>query len=168
MGIVYIITCNETGKCYVGSTNKPIKVRIENHISMSKYPVKPLEKYNNKCESRHIISRGNWKYDILETNELTGLELKMKEQEYMDITDNPVNKRKAYISQEDIIERDRLIRIKYRQENREEINKRSKQWKKDNVCYTINCECGKSYQKRSEPRHLKTKTHSDYVLSLTH
>ena len=161
MGIVYKISCNETGECYIGSTTQRINRRMESHIREA-----TLEKYKDVCSACCvIIRRGNWKYDILETNELEGALLRIKEQEYMDKTDNIVNKWKAYISDEDIIERDRLNKIKYYQNNKEELIKKNGDRRKEKYLYTIKCECGKSYQKRSEARHFRTKTHTDYVLS---
>jgi hypothetical protein len=155
MGIVYKVTCNETGECYIGSTIQKINGRIGTHINEER-----SGKYNNACCV--VIRRGNWnnkersdKYNtcsaccviIRRDNwELHGLELRMKEQEYMNKTDNLVNKWKAYISQEDLIERDKLNKIKYHQMNKEALVKKNGERRKDKYSYTINCECGKSYQ----------------------
>ena len=157
MGIVYKISCNLTGECYIGSTTQKINRRMECHTREA-----TLEKYKDTCSTCCvIIRRGNWKYDILETNELEGIELRMKEQEYMDTTDNLVNKWKAHRTQQD----NRDEKNRYYKKNKEELCKKNGERRKEKYCYTIECECGSLYQKRSEARHFRTKTHTDYVLS---
>jgi len=146
MGIIYKITCNETGECYIGSC-KDIRLRMNKHRCLK----------DNRCESRHIISRGNWKYDILETNELDERELLVREQYYLNTIDN-INKCDAIF--QGVKKRNKEQEAAYRKTQYDKINtmRRSQP--------TIICECGGSYKKESEARHFRTKKHSDYVLSL--
>lgn len=56
IGNIYAIVCNETGEMYIGSTSKHVEFRLEQHKSSF-----------NKCSSKQIIDRNNYKLKILET-----------------------------------------------------------------------------------------------------
>jgi hypothetical protein len=57
IGNIYAIVCNETGEMYIGSTSKPIHHRLSQHKSS-----------NNKCSSKQIIERNNYKLQLLESS----------------------------------------------------------------------------------------------------
>lgn len=57
IGNIYAIVCNETGEMYIGSTSKPIEHRLSQHKSS-----------NNKCSSKQIIERNNYKLQLLESS----------------------------------------------------------------------------------------------------
>ena len=63
-GIVYIITCVETGEIYVGSTTGSINQRMAGHVcNCNRYD--RGEKISN-CSAFNIIRRGNYKVCVLE------------------------------------------------------------------------------------------------------
>jgi hypothetical protein len=65
-GIIYKITCNETGEVYYGSTTKSLNLRISQHKSACK------RWKEGKCHfttSYNIIDRGNYSYSLIETVE---------------------------------------------------------------------------------------------------
>ena len=156
MGIVYKITCNLTGECYIGSTEQSLIKRITNHRNPS----------TNVYYSKQIIDRGDYSIDILETNKLDGIELKKIEQHYLDTIDN-INKYRAYRTDNQRIEQSRNCSSNYYKNHKKELIKKNADRRKEKYLYTVECECGTSYQKRSEARHLRTKTHTDYVLFST-
>ena len=63
-GIVYLITCNETGKQYVGSTTSGLNTRMSQH----KNNMKMLDdgKQTSKCAAFDIIRRGHFSTQVLE------------------------------------------------------------------------------------------------------
>ncbi len=65
-GIIYKITCNETGEVYYGSTQKSLNKRMSNHKTNCK------RWKEGKCgltTSYNIIDRGNYSYSLIETVE---------------------------------------------------------------------------------------------------
>jgi GIY-YIG catalytic domain len=65
-GIIYKITCNETGEVYYGSTQQSLNVRMICHKASCK------QWKEGKCgftTSYQIIDRGNYSYSLIETVE---------------------------------------------------------------------------------------------------
>ena len=85
---VYKIICKTTGKCYIGSTTQSLKRRLSVHILP-----------RNKCRSKEIIDGGNYDMILLEEVEGTKLDLRKREQYYID-TIECVNEKSAYTSKE--------------------------------------------------------------------
>ena len=79
---IYCIECKITGEKYVGSTIKKLYSRISNH------------RQRKSCVSRYIIERGDYKYYLLE--EVEESQRLIREQYYMDNTENCINHNKAY------------------------------------------------------------------------
>ena len=90
MGFVYLIKCNISGECYIGSSMcKNKKHRLSCH--KGKY---------NECVSKQIIDKNDYQYIILEDIlDIDKKQLRIKEQEYIDIYDC-INKRKSYRTEE--------------------------------------------------------------------
>ncbi len=65
-GIIYKITCNETGEVYYGSTTQSLNVRISKHKSDCK---RWKEGQCHFTTSYNIIDRGNYSYSLIETVE---------------------------------------------------------------------------------------------------
>tara|TARA_X000001036_G_scaffold426862_1_gene454759 strand:+ start:1636 stop:2286 length:651 start_codon:yes stop_codon:yes gene_type:complete len=68
-GTVYSITCNETGKVYVGATTIGLNQRISSHVCL-------CNRYDrgetvSNCSSFDIIRKGNYKITVLEHLEFT-------------------------------------------------------------------------------------------------
>ena len=101
MSKIYCIECLQTGEKYIGSTKmKYISQRICSH-----------RKRKSCCVSRYIINRDNYKYYLLEeVEESQGL---IREQYYIDNTDNCINKQRAI----------RLTQKEYRVLNKHRIKK---------------------------------------------
>jgi hypothetical protein len=91
-GIIYKITCNDTNKCYVGSTVQSLSVRMHHHKS---------DKYNN-CVSRTIIDIGNYKSEIIEFVNFgeDKTQLLRKEREWMEKL-NSINTKKPIVSKKE-------------------------------------------------------------------
>tara|TARA_R110001632_G_scaffold144500_1_gene261025 strand:+ start:130 stop:552 length:423 start_codon:yes stop_codon:yes gene_type:complete len=99
-GLVYLIKCLTTAQNYVGSTNEGLKKRIANHTS-----------HCNRCISRKIIKYKNYEVIILEEN-ISDEDLLVREQYWMDHTENLINKKRAiaikYDTEEERLEADKL------------------------------------------------------------
>tara|TARA_R110002012_G_C11497046_1_gene596878 strand:+ start:11 stop:520 length:510 start_codon:yes stop_codon:yes gene_type:complete len=168
MGIVYMIKCNETGECYVGSTNthKDYIKRKTAHINIT------------TCSSKQIIKRGNYTFSILEENEFIDIELRKREQYWIHTSDHVINERKAYESSE---QRKEYLKIygekrhkeiyegeyketillkcrEYRDKNKEQISKKQNE--------KFDCECGGKYSRVNKVRHTKSIKHQNYLNGL--
>ncbi len=144
---IYFIQCLETGEVYIGSTKQELSARIKGHRNWK------------VCSCKEIIDRGNYIYDILE--EVEESQRYIREQYYMDTTDNCINKYKARtgLSRKES-EKQRYIK------NRHKILEHQKQYKllnQDKIKQTYTCECGKTLLVYGKPRHLKSKKHQDYL-----
>ena len=154
MGIVYKILCNETGECYVGSANDRINYlsRKKNH----RYQI-------NYCSSKKIIDRGNYEFIILEANIFIDIELRKREQEFIDITENTINEIRAYQSPEHRKEQKRLEHIRNGSERNKLYWEKNKDKLKIHYSQKITCECGGKYTVSNKQVHFKTKKHQDYL-----
>lgn len=84
LGRIYKITSPFTDKCYIGSTRKTIHQRFWGHKTSQ-----------NSCASKELIQLGDPKIELLEeVNDISNLELRILEQQYMDKNDC-INKQKA-------------------------------------------------------------------------
>ena len=72
--LIYAIECLTTNEIYIGSTKMKINKRLDSHRSAT-----------NKCVSKTIIERGNYKVNILEEVSCNSKkELLIKEREYLE------------------------------------------------------------------------------------
>ena len=111
MGIVYKILCNETGECYIGSVNTK-NLYIKREISH--------RTLNSKCSSKQIIERDNYTFSIVEENIFIDIELRKREQYWIDTSHHVINTNRAYQSIEE------YYRI-YHDKNKEKINARRRE-----------------------------------------
>ena len=172
MGIVFMIKCNETGECYIGSANtkKCYIGRKSAHRNI----------YNSECSSKQIIERGNYTFSIVEENEFIDIELRKREQYWIDTSHHIINKWSAYITPEQNEERIKLYREKnkeksaeywkeYYEKNKEKICLQQQEYYEKNKEYKSKkfvCECGGKYTQCHKSRHLKTKKHQNYLNEL--
>ena len=121
MGIIYALSCRDTFEFYIGSTIGSLEKRIRKH-----------ECKTNTCRSKQIIERGNYEFKILEENDITDQnELVKSEQLWMDEYPDCINRYRAYISEKDRREENK-IRCKLWKEEHKEYNK---EWSKINKEY---------------------------------
>ena len=115
MGFIYLIKCNITNECYVGSSMcKNKKDRLYNHKSKC-----------NTCVSKQIINRNDYEYIIIEDIlDIDKKELIIKEQEYIDKY-NCINKQRSYTTKEQA-EQDK------REYNKEYIKEYMKEYRQNN------------------------------------
>ena len=102
---IYKLVCHTTGKMYIGSTTQPLKERLRSH----EYQYKLFKSGGgNNCGSYEVLENDN--YDIINILAFScnnSLELRKKEQEFLENHPESLNIRRAYISDEDKIQRDR-------------------------------------------------------------
>ena len=142
MGIVYKILCNETGECYVGSANthKDYINRKSRHRSLTSGTL-----------SKQIIERNNYEFSVIEENIFINIELRKREQIWIDKTSNTLNQYKSFCNEEQHVERNRLNHAKKYQKNKELLQEK------------ILCECGSIITRNSLLRHFKTEKHQNYL-----
>ena len=170
--IIYKIICKDENikEMYIGSTFN-LNQRINEHKRHYKYDrSKDIKLY------KFIKDFDNFKFEILETFECeTKRQKEQKEQEYMDKLLPTLNTQKAYITEEFKKERDKKNSKLHYAENKEQelLNRKKyqerpeiKQKIKDRRSQKINCECGISYTFGHRSRHLKSKKHTNYLLTL--
>jgi len=155
--IIYEIVCLTTGERYIGSSVKTLKRRIENH------EYNTFRNIKNKCISKKILLRKNYKSNVIETFETRFLlPILLKEQYYIDTLSN-INKKRAL----DLYKKNKKKRDKeeskersrnYRNNNQEKI----KEFKLKN----FNCVCGSICKLSLKARHLQTNKHKKYLNSL--
>ena len=156
MGKVYKITCNITGECYFGSTIKIPCRRFCGHKS-----------HTNMTESKQIIERGNYNYEVLErfwTDGPRDVKLLEREQYYI-INNECVNKLTPLSTQHDwYIRNQERVKEKsnqYYANNRERKLEYQKKYQRELGKHT--CECGSVISKANLPAHLKRQKHKDYL-----
>ena len=143
-GIIYKITCNETGECYVGSTTQGLKKRMSAHRCLS-------TNANKNCSSKCIIERNNYTSEIIEFVNFGDDKsiLKAKEKDWISKFSNIVNKIRPILTRdeknadqkkyyrgenhESIKEKGREQARKYYHENKEECNRKNIAWKKTDI-----------------------------------
>ena len=157
-GKIYKIVCNETGEVYYGSTiRKYISDRIAHH------------RCEKKCESKHIINRNNYYYELVEVYSCNNVyELETREKWYMlnnkcinkniplrtykewykDRTEEQKEKRKIYKKLYD--EKNKEKSKKYYEDNKTLINGKAKEKMTCGIC-------GSSVRKSDIARHRRTK-----------
>jgi len=142
-GYVYKLTCNETGKCYYGSTKKDINLRLNQHKSQTK---------TNKgsCRSKEIIENGNFKIETIEKVEL----------------DKLLDRENFYIENNDCINCKTRGRPKLPEKVKKTVYKKfPKEYFKEYYHKTngpVKCSCGKEVNKRNLSQHKKSRQHIDY------
>jgi len=135
---IYFIQCLETGEIYIGSTKqKLLSKRISTH----------------KCQrnsSKQILDRGNWICDVLE--EVEESQRYIREQYYIETTDNCINERRAITDEKE-------YNKQYYLDNIDKIKDKIKEYSSQK--YT--CDCGSVMRLGEKSRHLKTKKHQNYL-----
>lgn len=108
-GIVYKISCNKTGKKYIGSTTQSLAKR------------KALHKMNNNTSSsKEIIDLGDWSIEVIEEVTFDNKkDLLNRERYYIEIN-ACVNKNRPIITNEERKEQSKKNMHKWYLENREE------------------------------------------------
>jgi len=144
--IIYKITNLDDGKCYIGSTTKTLEQRVRKHILGS------IGNYNS-CSCKDF----NW--DNIETEELeksVDLDNRYKRERYfIQNTDNVVNKKLPYLTEDERIE---YARVRSYNEYR--------RYRKPLMLGKVRCECGVDVCRASYKRHLSSLLHLKRTLEM--
>jgi hypothetical protein len=121
-GIIYKITCNDTNKCYVGSTTQSLQQRIGTHVSKCKNWKAGKSSFKSSYE---IIKDNNFKGEILEAVNFgeDKKQLLLKEREWIDKL-NPVNFIRPIVLNK---EEEYKFRKDYREKNKQKISESKKE-----------------------------------------
>jgi hypothetical protein len=146
MAIVYKININ--GEFYIGNTRgKYLSLRQNQHNWSLRNP--HSKDYNNplyKFCRKHLVEKI---ICILIEDEIEEEYRFIKEQQYMNIIKPTINQRKAFQTEEEKKEQDRVGHKNYYKNNKDKISEQNKK--------TIKCNlCNKELRKTSLNRHIKT------------
>jgi len=138
-GRIYKITCNATGKCYVGSTTRTLKQRLAVHLC------------TNNCSSREVLANNDFKIELIEEIECeTRDELRIRERYWYDQIEC-VNCYLPIITVEEKRDQHRKCNQKYHDTHRDTVNAKRQE--------RIICECGTELARTNLSSHRKTKAH---------
>ena len=174
MSCVYKIGFEDCDEFYVGSS---IDLHKRKHKHKSDYYREHSKEYNKKL---YLFIRENydWEsviFEVLEHHDivLDTIELRKREQHFIDELKPTLNKSRAYNTEEQKKQYDydrmKVNNPKYYQENKEAIKSKSKiyyQENKEKINKKCDCECGSKYAHRNKAEHFKTKKHQDYLANL--
>jgi len=156
--------------CYVGSTVN-IKQRVRSH---KKNCNNPNMRYYNLKVYKTIREHGGWdEFKIIEigyAEQLTLTEAHVIEEKYRVELCAELNTNRCHITEEQRKDRDALIKLNYRQNNKELVHQQeklsyeiNKHKIKTRVGEKITCECGSVICHGEKSRHRKTKKHIDLM-----
>jgi hypothetical protein len=150
---VYAIKCLTTNKQYVGSTTKPLHIRLIEHLSS--YQCHKLRNTSHYYSSFEVIKNKNCQIVLLEEWPCTCIEeLRRREQLYI-INMDCVNKKIPNRTTKDFFREnpDYLKRYYYNNKDHDRYKKR------------IPCACGGVYTLHNKHKHMNTQMHQIYNLS---
>jgi hypothetical protein len=124
-GKIYEIISDNTDMVYIGSCIVTLKQRMIDH------------KYKKKCSSKSIIDCGDYDIYLIEKYPCNNdLELRMREQMYIDIYKNDgknvINRQRAYTSIEDKKENQKQYKRQWRKNNKQNLKEYMKEYCKNN------------------------------------
>ena len=177
-GKIYKIVCNVTGKIYVGSTIKPLKIRLSGH--KTNYNLYLNDKYHY-VSSFDILKDGNYSIELIcnaaciskkELHAIEGVYIRelecvnrfipgrlKKEYNKQYYKSNLDNSKQYYKDNEDKIKNTKKEYYK----NNVDI---FKQYYKDNSAklkQKFNCDCGGKYSNCHKARHINSLKHQNYL-----
>ena len=137
-GKIYKIVCNETGEVYYGSTiRKYISDRIAHH------------RCEKKCESKHIINRNNYYYELVEVYSCNNVyELETRERWYIE-NNNCINNRIPTRTMKEWYEDNTGYNKAYYQQNKEQMKEQRKEKITCSICGSIVRKCGLKRHQRT-------------------
>jgi len=158
-GKIYRISCLDTGKYYIGSTIRTIEERLYKHKHSYKYYLNGKYHY---VSSFDVLENNNYVIELVEEYSCNNKrELNQRESIYIKkcIDDELcVNKRRAFITDEERKEYDKKYGKEYNRKNSYIILERRK--------LKYNCLCGLNIIKNNFRQHLKSKNHHNILIDL--
>ena len=154
---IYKIFCDDCDNIYIGSTENLEKREIAHKTHCNN----PNDEHYNLKIYKTIREYGGWEnwtmICIEECDKVieTKLDARKIEQNYIDELNSTLNSQRAYRSEEQRIEDNKITNKKWREENNEKMRE------------IITCSCGVSFQKKRYNSHIKTKTHVNYEKSIS-
>ena len=157
----YILSSKNTDKVYIGSTTRPLYLRLAGH--------KCEAKRVKGCTSREIINAGDCSIDLLGEDECNWEERVKIENAFINgYGDQVVNYNTGRYSD---LEYQKQLKKEYSDNHKEESKeyfKQRYQEHKEKISAKdkeiVECECGQSITKGNLPRHKKTKKHLDKLI----
>ena len=119
-GKIYKITSSQTKDIYVGSTTALLNKRFEYHIN------------NNRnagiCSSKHLLKFDDCKIELIEEYPCENhLELREREQYFMDLLDNVINKQRA------VAKLGKERQAEYRERNPDKVKESYNNWRENHL-----------------------------------
>lgn len=152
---IYKIVCNQTGKKYIGSTVKPLNIRLSEHKSCYKRYLKDRYYY---CTSFEIIKNNDYRIELIEEYSCDDRKTLVKKERHYIETSNCVNKRIEGRTMKEYNDHRKEHYKEYRRLNKQKISDYSKQ--------KIKCQCGCTLTRCNISTHKKSKKHLDILKHL--
>lgn len=171
-GKIYRIVCNQSGKCYIGSTCKPLEYRLSQHVNA-------FNAYMKKCayglegsfvSSYKTLYAGDFRIELLEPFPCESHDaLLRREREFIETTEC-VNMRRPVVSREEVLEElrqySRIHGPAYYKANCDKVKARSAQRyeaNREDILAKHSCECGGRYSKMNWAIHKRSKRHQAFI-----
>jgi len=171
MSCVYEISFKDCVDNYVGSCIDLHKRKINHKSNCFNENSKH---YNSKLYQFIRENNYDWEdviFEVLEHHDdiLDKLELRKREQHFIDVLKPTFNTFKAYRTEEQLKEYNRENGKKHRQENPEYYKEKGKKYyeaNREKIHKKYDCCCKGKYTYQSKARHIKSKIHQDYLCNL--
>lgn len=168
-GNVYKITCAETDKIYIGSTTKPLNLRLTQHKRAYK---QYLNGIGNNVTSFEIVKYASCKIELIERREFRArFDLFALERQHIEASQNVVNKVIPNRTKAEHYQDNKPTYMenhkRYYEDNKADIIERNKQYYQDNKQKIteyrktpIECDvCRGCYIRSNKAAHFRTKKH---------
>lgn len=136
-GKIYKIVDNTDMRVYIGSTTQTLTKRLITH----RVSYKAFKQGNKKryYSSHEVMKNGDYTMTLIENYPCNSREeLSKRERYFIENTDNVVNIRKSYSSEEETREKAKIYGINYRKENNESLREYAKKYIEENKEYYKN------------------------------
>lgn len=162
-GYVYKLSCGDD--CYIGSTLRPLKKRLQDHKERHKSGRSKLYELMRK------VGFDNFEVEIMEEVKYTDKkQVRMREKYYYDLLKPNLNEISPYLSPEDKKIKDKIRWRKwyYNPETRKEQKEKKRNdyhtKYRDYYMEQIACECGRTVSRKHLKDHLRSNIHRDRIL----
>ena len=167
MSCVYEISFKDCVDNYIGSC---IDLHKRKYYHKSDCYNEKSHNYNYKLYQFIRDKNYDWEnviFEVLEQHDeiLDNLELRKREQHFIDDLHPTLNSHKAYQTAEQLKE----YKKEHYEENREYYKEKYKKYREENktkINKKCDCECGGKYTQSNNSKHIKTKKHQDYLDNL--
>ena len=161
-GKIYKLICNNTGKCYYGSTVFSLDKRLKDHEYQYKSYLKNKSKYVSSFE---ILAGGNYDIELFENFPCYRKQDLLNREGYYMRNNECVNKMMTGRSREEYREIFKENNPDYHKNYyyKYKHSDKHKEYTKKRLLEKINCDCGSVVSRANYKKHLRSVGHKRYV-----